>query len=220
MAEHSIEQVVAAWAAAGAAVRTGRGVPAQQLVAAQERLGRPLPGEVSALYRATDGVDIGPDTLVLHPLLGSDEDLGVVEAADTYRSWGWEIPDELVVLGSDAGDRVYGVWAPSGARRTLVVVAEESLEGPALAVVGTSLAGFLAAWTAYHLPRSRGETAEVAACLDLLEVPQGLREGESEFDEEHLHALLAWASPGLPDEEPDPSARPVPTRRLDELARG
>lgn len=219
MSTHSIAQVLAAWAAVPGHVRPGRGAAAADLVAVQEQLGRTLPGELAELYRAADGVDLGDGSLRLYPLLGTDEELGVDEAGQTYRSWGWPIPEELVVIGADETDRVYGVWAPSGARRTLVVAADESLEEPALAVVGTSLAGFLAAWTAYHLPRDLGETAAVAACLDRLEVPTPLREGESEFDDEHLHALLSWAGPDLPDDEPDPTARPVPPEELTRRAR-
>lgn len=217
MTTHTIERVLEAWAAAGAAVRRSPGAPAGDLEQA-ERLVGALPGEVAELYRASDGVVLGEDALHLYPLLGTDEEMGVGEAAATYRSWDWQIPEELLVLGVDEADRLYGVWVPAGARRTLVVVAEESLDGPALAVVGTSLAAFLAAWTAYHLPRDLGETAAVARCLDRLGVPAPLRDGESDFDDEHLHALLSWASPDLPDDEPDATLRPAAPATLTELA--
>lgn len=217
MSRHTIEQVLRAWAPVKDAVRTAPGVSAEDLAQAEQLVGT-IPDEVAELYRASDGVLLGEDALHLYPLLGTDEEIGVVEAGDTYRSWGWSIPEELLVLGVDETDRLYGVWAPRGARRTLVVAAEESLEGPALAPVGTSLAGFLAAWTAYHLPHDLGETAAVSTCLDRLGVPDALREGESDFDDEHLHALLAWASPQLPDDEPDPAARPMDPAALTQIA--
>lgn len=214
-------QVLSAWEAVRAHVHTAPGVPAHLLVQAAQRLGRPLPEDVTDLYRASDGVRIGEEDLTLLPLLGDDETLGALEAADQHRSWGWLIPPDLLVLGSDGSDELYGVWAPRGTRRSLVVMVGDTLgEEPALAVVGTSLPSFLAAWTAYHLPAELGETAAVSVCLDQLQVPEALREGESEFDEEHLHALLGWASPDLPDPEPDPYARPVTTQVLDRMVRG
>lgn len=217
---HTIAQVLSAWQAAGQYIHTAPGLSADQLVEAGRLVGRPVPSDVAELYRATDGLVLGEEALRLYPMLGTDEELGVDEAGPTYRSWGWGIPEELLILGADETDRLYGVWAPEDARRTLVVAAEESLEGPALAVVGTGLAAFLAAWTAYHLPLTLGETPEVIAALDVLGVPAALREGESEFDDEHLHALLAWASPDLPDDEPDPAARPIDPAELTRLATG
>ena len=215
-----MSQVLSAWEPVREHVHTAPGVPAHRLVEAAQQLGRPLPGEVADLYRASDGVRIGEDHLTVLPLLGDEEHLGALEAADQHRSWGWIVPPDLLVLGTDGADELYGVWAPRGARRSLVVMVGDTLgETPALAVVGTTLSGFLAAWTAYHLPAELGETAAVSQCLDQLQVPDALREGESEFDEEHLHALLAWASPDLPDPEPDPYARAVRTQELDRLAR-
>ncbi|WP_131105563.1 SMI1/KNR4 family protein [Ornithinimicrobium sufpigmenti] len=207
---HTVPQVLSALSRVGQAVRLAPGASAQTVAAAESAVGRALPSEVVELYRAADGLELGGGELQLYPLLGTDEELGVVEAAATYRSWDWVIPQELVLLGSDGGDGAIGVWTPAGARRSTVVQAVMSLDGrPAMAVLGTSLAGFLAAWAAYYLPLALGETEGVATCLDELGVPSGLRDGESEFDDEHLHALLAWASPDLPDDEPDPYARPV-----------
>lgn len=218
---HTVPQVLTALSRVGSGVRTAAGASAQTLAAAGSAVGRELPQEVLELYRATDGLELARGNLQLYPLLGTDEEIGVVEAAAIYRTWDWVIPEELVLLGSDGGDGAFGVWAPAGARRSVVVQAVVSLdERPALAVFGTSLAGFLAAWAAYHLPLAVGETAEVTACLDELGVPAALREGESELDDEHLYALLAWASPDLPDEEPDPYARPVDLAVLTRLATG
>lgn len=221
MTSHTVQQVLSAFARAGDSVRTGPGASAADAAAAEASLGRPLPSEVAQLYRATDGFDLAGGNLQLYPLLGTDEELGVDEAGKTYRSWDWPIPQELILIGSDGGDGAFGVWAPPDARRSIVVLVVVSLdETPALAVVGTSLAGFLAAWAAYYVPLTLGETSEVAAFLDELGVPAALREGESEFDDEHLYALLAWASPDLPDQEPDPYARPVALAVLTRLATG
>ncbi|QFG69323.1 SMI1/KNR4 family protein [Ornithinimicrobium pratense] len=216
---HTVPQVLTALSRVGKDVRTAPGASAQTLAAAASAVGGALPQDVLELYRATDGLELARGNLHLYPLLGTDVELGVVEAAAIHRSWDWVIPAELVLLGSDGGDGAFGVWVPAGARRSVVVQAVVSLdERPALAVLGTSLAGFLAAWAAYYLPLTLGETAGVSACLDDLGVPAALREGESELDDEHLHALLAWASPDLPDDEPDPYARPVDPAVLTRLA--
>lgn len=217
---HTVPQVLAALAHVPDGVRLARGAGPENLRTVERTTGLTLPPEVVELYRASDGLVLGEDQLRLYPLRGSDEEMGVEEAGRIYRSWGWPVPEQLLVLGADESDRLYGVWSVPGARRLLVVAAEESLEGPALAVVGTGLAAFLAAWTAYHLPRDLGQDEAMNAFLDRLEVPSALREGESEFDEEHLHALLAWASPDLPDDEPDPTARPVAPDELTRLATG
>lgn len=127
-------------------VRTSGGVPTSGLCAAEQQLGRALPAEVRAFYQGTDGLELDSGDLTLYTLAGTDEELGVVEAAATYRSWDWEVPDELVILGGDGQDRVIGVWVPAGVTRAVVVVAEESLVGPpALAVLGTSLSAVVAA---------------------------------------------------------------------------
>lgn len=211
-------QVMTAWQRVRSEVHRSPGAPSHQVVQAGRLLGRPLGAELNDFYTATDGVQIDAGGLDLFPLIGTEDTLGAVEAAATFRSWGWQVPQELLVIGQDEIDWVYGVWAPPASRRTLVVVLQDTLDEPALAVVATSLPAFLAAWTAFHLPARHGENAGIAACLDMLEVPAGLREPESEFDEEHWHALLAWTSPDLPDEEPDPSRRPTAPEELTRLA--
>jgi hypothetical protein len=51
-------------------------------------------------------VRIGEDHLTLLPVLGDEERLGALEAADQHRSWGWIVPPDLLVLGSDASDEL------------------------------------------------------------------------------------------------------------------
>lgn len=213
-----MQRLLSAWSTVPDLVRTTGGAPPAALARAEEALGRPVPAEVAELYLATDGLELAGGDLVLYTLAGTDEELGVSDASSTIRSWDWGLPEELVVIGSDGSDGVFGIWAVPGARRAVVVQAHVSLDEPAMAVVGTSLAAFLEAWTAYYLPMVNGETEQITGFLDALGVPAALREGESEFDDEHLQALLGWASPDLPDQEPDPYARPVDPEVLTRLA--
>lgn len=214
----TILDVLRAWALAPQHVRTTAGVSAEEVRRVQEALGLTLPEELVELYRSTDGMQLEGGDLELYPWAASEEGFGLEDASALHRQWEWGLPDELLVIGSDGSDGLFGVWAAPGARHAIVVHAFISLEEPAMAVVGTSLASFLAAWTAYYLPLVGGESAQVAACLDALGVPEGLREGESDVDDEHVSALLAWASPDLPDEDPQPYERPVSSAELTRLA--
>ena len=200
---HTVPQVLTALSRVSTGVRTAPGASAQTLAEARRLAGRELPREVLELYRATDGLDLARGNLQLYPLLGTDEELGVVEAAAIYRSWDWVIPEELVLVGSDGGDGAFGVWAPPEARRSVVVQAVVSLdERPALAVLGTSLAGFLAAWTAYYLPLAAGETAEVTAFLDGRAVVSRFRIAGGE-----PRQVVLDAPPPAPSPPPPPQIR-------------
>jgi hypothetical protein len=75
--------------------------------------------------------------------------------------------------------------------------------GDGFAVAGTALVPFLTARIAYYLV---GED-ESAGALAALDVPEALREAES--DDALFVELTRWADPGLEDPDPDPYARPV-----------
>ncbi|MGD8150253.1 SMI1/KNR4 family protein [Ornithinimicrobium sp. Y1694] len=218
MSRPTIPALLAAWRLAPDHVQLSDGASPDSLSAAERELGVDLPEELKELYLSTDGVTLDRGDLTLFTARGSEEELGLSDATATYRAWDWGLPEQVVLIGSDGGDSVFGVWSGKGAARAIVVQGEVSLGDPAMAVVGTSLAGFLAAWTAYYLPMVHGMNAQVLAVLDALQVPEALREGESEFDDEHVQALLAWGSADLPDDEPDPYARPVSVAELEALA--
>ncbi len=214
MTTPDIPRVLRAWRAAGAHVDLAEPADEALVARAESELGLPLPPAVRDLYAASNGMSLASGDLLLHPLVGPE---GVTTASRRLRSWDWPVPEELLVLGDNGGDEVIGVWVVPEARRTLVVMMGSPTEEPDLAVLGTSLGGFLAAWSAYFLPLGDpGDDPAVADCLAELGAPAPLT---SPDDEEHFLRLLAWASPGLPDPRPDPYERPVSPAELTRLAR-
>ena len=143
--------------------------------------------------------------------------LGAATASAQLREWDWPVPEELLVIGDNGGGEVFGVWVVPGARRAPLVQMGSPTEEADLAVLGTTLGGFLAAWTAFYLPLAGEGDPAVDRCLHELDVPAHLRSGDSE---EHLWALLAWASPDLPDPQPDPYERPQVPHEITRLAQG
>ncbi|PYG01677.1 hypothetical protein SAMN05216184_101136 [Georgenia satyanarayanai] len=215
MTTPDIQRVLRAWRAAGAHIELGEPADEALIARAEAELGLPLPREVRELYAAGNGMSLASGDLVLHPLVGLEHQ-GVTGGSRQLRQWDWPVPEELVVLGDSGGEEVLGVWVVPEAQRTLVVTMGSPLDEPALAVLGTSLAGFLAAWSAYFLPLGDpGDDPAIADCLAELGAPAPLT---SPDDEEHLLRLLAWGSPDLPDPRPDPYERPLSPAELTRLA--
>lgn len=210
-----IPRVLGAWRAAGAHVDLGEPADDALLARAESELRFPLPQEVRELYSACNGMSLASGDLVLHPLVGPESE-GVTTASTQLREWDWPVPEELLVLGGNGGDEVLGVWVVPDARRTLVVMMGSPSDEPDLAVFGTSLAGFLAAWSAFHLPLGDpGDDPAIADALAELGAPAPQTRPD---DEEHFLRLLAWASPDLPDPRPDPYGSPVAPADLTRLA--
>ncbi|MCM3659578.1 SMI1/KNR4 family protein [Georgenia satyanarayanai] len=215
MTAPDIPRVLRAWRAAGAHVNFGEPADEALVARAQSGLGFPLPQEVQDLWAAADGMSLASGDLVLHPLVGP-EHRGVTTASRQLREWDWPVPEELLVLGDNGAEEVIGVWVVPEARRTLVVMMGSPSGEPDLAVLGTSLGGFLAAWSAFFLPLGDpGADPAIADCLAELGAPAPLT---SPDDEEHFLRLLAWASPDLPDPRPDPYERPLSPAELSRLA--
>ena len=99
--------------------------------------------------------------------------------------------------GGDGSDDLFGLWpAADGPARHLVVQMAESFDDASLAVVGTDLAGFLRAWTAFYV-LAAGDVDGAAAALDVLGVPAALRAAGESANEDELRALLALGKPRL-----------------------
>lgn len=205
-----------AWRAAGDLVELGSPADEDTIARAEAGLGHPLPPEVRELYVACDGMSLAGADLTLHPLHDVGR-LGVATASGQLREWNWPVPEELLVIGDNGGGEVFGVWDVPSARRAPLVEMGSPTEEADLAVLGTTLAGFLAAWTAYYLPLAGEGDPAVDRCLHELGVPADLRSGDTE---EHLWALLAWGSPDLPDPRPDPYERPLAPQEITRVAQG
>ncbi|WP_413452783.1 SMI1/KNR4 family protein [Georgenia phoenicis] len=190
-----LPRLLDAWRLAGAHVDLAPPATAAELARAEADLGHPFPAEVRELYAACNGMSLASGDLVLHPLIGPNG-RGVTTAAPQLREQSWRVPEELLVLGDNGGDEAIGVWTVPDARRTLVVLIGSPLDDSPLALLGTSLTGCLAAWTAYFLPLADpGEDPAVADFLAELDAPRP----EAGEEDEHLMTLLAWGSPDLPE---------------------
>lgn len=204
----SLDRLLDGWSLAGAHVDLAPPATAAELASAESELGRPLPDEVRELYAACNGMSLASGDLVLHPLTGPDG-RSVTTAAPQLREQAWPVPEELLVLGDNGGDEAIGVWAVADARRALVVLIGSPLDDSPLAVLGTSLTGFLAAWTAYFLPLA--DPGEDPAVADFL-AEVGAPSPETGDEDEHLMNLLAWGSPDLPELDDGPLAPAELTR--------
>jgi hypothetical protein len=206
MAADSLERVLLAWGASADLHSPNPGASPGGIERAQVDIGRPLPDEAVDLYRELDGGSLLHGNLNLLPLLPDGVTLAVTTSSDLLRSWDWSIPDELLIIGDDGtGDQI-GIWLPTSrdARPLIVQVGEIYGDDRNLAIVGDDLSSFLLARTAHclRLLADDLETGEALTALDLPEHLQGLGD-----DDDDLYALLAWASPGLPDPRPDPYER-------------
>src|SRR5262249_11401604 len=179
-------------------------------------LGYSLPPELRELYAAYDGGDFLSGNINLLPLLPTvDDDLALTTASDLMRAWRWEIPPEMLIFGGNGSAVEYGLWFRNPHFQSPLIVAIGENQG--LAVVGDSLAGFLAGHSAYYLLLYATKGYELTPALDALGVPAPLRSFNC-LDDLLYNRLLNWANPNLPDKEPDPYARSLTRDQINELA--
>jgi hypothetical protein len=194
-----------------------RGATPEEIADAEAALGRTFPDDVKTLYSTYNGGDFIGGNVQFDPLfptkygelwpqyandasLAEMESFGVVTAGDEFREYGFPVPPELVMLGSNGSESWYGIWLPvEGNHRPVVVEVGEGFERDALAIVGDDLASFLAGHCAYYLLLYLGDGFDLVPALDALGVPEVLRRAD---DEDLYFDLLTWANPNLPDKRP------------------
>ena len=165
-------------------------------------MGRPMPADLKALYRFSDGMAPLGGNLTVEPLTATSG-LALVGLSDQLRDWDWPIPDELLMFGGNGGDELFGLWYPAGAPSdglSAVVMVGSIFEPVCLALAGTDLPRFLLAWSGYYLVQLEAP----AAALDALRLPESLRQID---DEAGVAPYFRWADPTLADPDPDPYAR-------------
>ncbi len=175
------------------------------LAGLRERLGDRLPADLAALYSTWHGAWFANGDLTLYQIEGcypkDDEDQLTVEHATAFlREAQWPLPEELLVIGDDGSEDLYGLWLPAMTEQASpVVVVGAVFEPGCMAVAGTSLFPFLRAQLAQSLLLGGGPEE----ALDALGVPADLRDPEADEDALHLE-LLAWADPTHPEPGSDP----------------
>ena len=132
----AIRQVLDAWALTAALHDPEPAASEANLDNAEHALGRQLPLDARAVYRTANGGAFLQGNLMLYPLLPPDahETVSLTTAAGLLRSWGWRVPDKLVVFGGDGSDDLFGLWLPADRpARHLVVQIAASLDEASLA---------------------------------------------------------------------------------------
>ena len=154
--------LLAAWTATAWFHEPGPPGSPGDLESVEEAVRRRLPEALRQLYLRHDGGSWLGGDLALLPLL-SGGDLSVARASAAHRGWGWPVPDEVVIFGSDGGGDPLGLWLPAAAARPVVVKIGAIFEPGGMGVVGEDLNAFLRAWTAYYLllPDREGESPGV-----------------------------------------------------------
>jgi len=179
---------------------------------------RPIPDDLREVCEEAGGEELLGGNLRIYPFAGDDpEELTIEHASDRLRSSEWPVPDQLVVFGDNGQGDHFGVWAPrDGGARPIVVQIGEVFEDACMAVVGDDLGSFLVGWGAYYA-LLLGDDEALREIVP--ELPEELSSLEEDGSEDELYALLAWASPALPDPRPDPYERGLTAAQVAEIAR-
>ncbi len=187
-----LAQVVTAWRLSQTLHSFGDPIDEDRLLAAEARLGRPLPGELRRLCGFADGFDGFGGSLRV------ENALAAAGYADDLRDSDWEIAPELLVFGGNGSGDYWAIWYPETASPDdplPVIEIGEITEGGNLAISGSSLARFLRTYTGFHLAHE-GDQADASNALGL---PDPLRVGSN-----RLAPFVTWSDPALPFTEPDP----------------
>jgi len=199
-----LDAVVQAWRATARLHRFAEPIDEDGLLAAEARLGRPLPHDLVRLYEITDGFDGFEGNLRMVPALTA------ADWADELRNDDWPIASELLVFGDAGADDHYALWCPEDApvdAPTPVVEIGAIFEGGNLALVGTTLPRFLRTWTAFRLVEA-GEIRVATA----LGVTESIRASGGQFG-----PYIRTFDPTLPYLEPDPYVQRLTAGQISDL---
>jgi len=208
-----LQPILTAWSLTPLLHRWYEPATDEEIEEAQGMLQRPIPASLKALYQMSSGAELLLGNLKIYPLTPTDDSsLSLVTGSSQLREWEWLIPDELVIFGNNGSDDLFGLWMPqgiAGKAQIPVIMVGEIFTPRCMAVVGTSLASFLKAWSAFYI---QNDPDDIGDALDALGVPSELRNWEPD-----MSALFAWADPSLPDTNPDPYERGLTADELRQM---
>lgn len=217
--DRDLEILKRAWALSPALHQLPSAAPEKALRAIEKSLGLPLPADLRALYRVSDGPSLFLGNLNVYPS-DARREITLGRAADVFRDRGWPVPDEILVFADDGAGSLYGIWTgvvadprfPSPPSPVVEII--ESEEAEALALAATSLVRFLVFQTALGALQAGG-TDEVLAALD---VPEYLRRMDPANPD--LERLREWADPDLPHKVSDPYLGALDPEELKQILAG
>jgi hypothetical protein len=170
-----------------------------EIEAAEQILDRRLPPELRCLYEIGNGLGLLQGNLVIEPLMTQNGGFGLVRdgapGSDWYRSTGWSVPPELLIIGGNGSDAMFGMWAPKVPREVMsspVVAFDMDPRIESLTIMGTSLTRFLTYWSAYYVVLLEGPRA----AFEALGAPPDWFDREP--DDPLMADLEGWADPRLP----------------------
>jgi hypothetical protein len=217
--DRDLEVLKRAWALSPALHQLPSGAPEKALKAVEKRLGVPLPGDLRALYRVSDGPSLFLGNLNIYPS-DARREITLGRAADVFRARGWPVPDEILVFADDGAGSLYGIWTGEVADPRFpappspVVEIIESEEPEALGLAATSLVRFLVFQTALGALQAGG-AEEVLAALDVPEYLRRMDPGDPD-----LERLREWADPDLPRKVSDPYLGALDPEELRQILAG
>lgn len=217
--DRDLEVLKRAWALSPALHQIPAAAPEKALRAIEKQLGLPLPADLRALYRVSDGPSLFLGNLNIYPS-DARREITLGRAADVFRARGWPVPDEILVFADDGAGSLYGIWTGAVADPRFpsppspVVEIIESEEPEALGLAATSLVRFLVFQTALGALQAGGAD-EVLAALD---VPEYLRRMDPADPD--LERLREWADPDLPHKVSDPYLGGLDPEELKQILAG
>jgi SMI1 / KNR4 family (SUKH-1) len=208
----SLREVFEAWKESKALHIWSRGVSSADLDRAESIIGRCLPRTFRAIYEASDGLSLlGGNLNFTHLHKEVHDYCSITTATEKFREWDWVFPDEILFIAGNGGDSQFGLWLPPNSATLddapVIEIGEapDPFEG---AIVGTTLAKFLKAWTAAYLLVEDAPRASLAR----LGLPQEL--WSEDLDDGTFAKIRAWADPDLPDYDPDPYQKGLSAEQL------
>jgi hypothetical protein len=174
------------------------------LLAAEARLGRPLPSAIRRVYEFSDGFE------GFHGNVRIERALVAADLAEDLRDSGWDIGRELLVFGGDGSDEHWALWYPDGASPKNPTPVIEIGENSRFALSASSLPRFLRMISGFHLAG-----VENTAASDAIGLPRALRRHH-----DRIAPFVAWADPGLPFPEPDPYVQRLAVGDIARLVEG
>jgi hypothetical protein len=144
-----------------------------------------FPASLAGFYTWSDGGQFLRGNLELYPARPGAEpdDLSLSSATGALREWGWDIPDDAVVIGSNGGDAVF-IWFPD--TDSVELMEEDGASEPLARGIGA----FLLGWTASYLALL-SDVADTRRALDYIGLPAEYRRRD---DDETVAQVLSWAS--------------------------
>lgn len=141
------EQLLKTWEMS--ALKNTLSAPASdgELLEAERRLQIKLPDDLRKFYQITNGVSLLDGNINLYPLLG---EVGISTRSNDLRSWGWEISDDVVIVGDNGAGNLFAILKQLLSVESVPII-EIQEPGGEYGLAGSTFERFLHGRTIYYL---------------------------------------------------------------------